>query len=282
MLHIRWTAATALTVSLLITLGAAPPKLVYVKKATVEETTLASLEATGLPSLRGTWYSMRPFNNPDNRGLDTVYPPEKAIDLQKTYPGKDGVAVAWKEFPNFQVGRINDLKRFPQNDHSCIYLFHELEVKEAITLPVSLGSDDGMALWLKGERLLVSYAARPAAPDQDHATLKLQPGKNRLLVKVCNIGGDWAFYVRPGFPPDLEAEFINRLVRDFPVQAPPGKPPHAAEAVHYRLVTVPVPSDIVLEVGGLGFRPDGKLFACTRRGEVWLITSPEAEEAAKV
>jgi hypothetical protein len=55
-----------------------------------------------------------------------------------------------------------------------------------------------------------------------------------------------------------------------------------AEAVHYRLATVPVPKDIVLEVGGLGFRPDGKLLACTRRGEVWLITHPESENPAKV
>jgi hypothetical protein len=55
-----------------------------------------------------------------------------------------------------------------------------------------------------------------------------------------------------------------------------------SEAVHYQLTTVPVPKDIVLEVGGLGFRPDGKLLACTRRGEVWLISNPESEDPAKV
>jgi hypothetical protein len=55
-----------------------------------------------------------------------------------------------------------------------------------------------------------------------------------------------------------------------------------AEARHYRLVTVPVPDKVVLEVGGLAFRPDGKLLACTRRGEVWLIGHPDAEDPAKV
>src|SRR5206468_1156862 len=33
---------------------------------------------------------------------------------------------------------------------------------------------------------------------------------------------------------------------------------------------------------GLAFRPDGKLLACTRRGEVWLIHNPLADNPADV
>src|SRR5437867_9531718 len=55
----------------------------------------------------------------------------------------------------------------------------------------------------------------------------------------------------------------------------------AAEAKHYRLLTVPLPKDVVLEVGGLAFRPDGKLLACTRRGEVWLIENPDSQDPQK-
>jgi hypothetical protein len=54
------------------------------------------------------------------------------------------------------------------------------------------------------------------------------------------------------------------------------------EADHYRIVTLPVPKDVVLEVGGLALRPDGKLLACTRRGEVWLIANPNADDPADV
>jgi len=42
------------------------------------------------------------------------------------------------------------------------------------------------------------------------------------------------------------------------------------------MVTIPLAQDCVLEVGGLAFRPDGKLLACTRRGEVWLDRQPDA------
>jgi hypothetical protein len=260
----------------------APPKLVYVKKKTREKTILASLKASGLPTLEGKWYYVGPFDNSDNKGFDTAYAPEKEIDLKKTYAGKDGARAAWKPFPRFSVGRVNNLRLFDQNENACVYLYREIEAGEKLKLPVSVGSDDGVKIWLNGTEVLANNVARPAAPDQDHAVLPLQKGKNRLLVKVCNLGGDWAFYIRPEFPPALEAKFARKLDRDFPGGGQGSGSLIAAEAKHYRLVTVPVPKEVVLEVGGLAFRPDGKLLACTRRGEVWLISHPEAEDPDEV
>lgn len=43
---------------------------------------------------------------------------------------------------------------------------------------------------------------------------------------------------------------------------------------YYRIVTLPIPEEIKLEVGGLAPMPDGRLAACTRRGEVWMISNP--------
>lgn len=48
----------------------------------------------------------------------------------------------------------------------------------------------------------------------------------------------------------------------------------ATEDDYYRIVTLPIPEDIKLEVGGLAPLPDGRLAACTRRGEVWIIGNP--------
>ncbi len=66
------------------------------------------------------------------------------------------------------------------------------------------------------------------------------------------------------------------------LMSPAPLPASPKEAAYYRIVTLPVPADVVLEVGGLGLRPDGKLLACTRRGEVWLISNPNAEDLTKV
>lgn len=46
------------------------------------------------------------------------------------------------------------------------------------------------------------------------------------------------------------------------------------ESDYYRMVRVPIPQDILLEVGGMSFMPDGRLGVATRRGEVWLIDNP--------
>ncbi len=259
----------------------AQTKPVYVKQGTRIETILATLKASGLPTLEGTWHYIGPFDNADNAHFETVYPPEKEIDLTKTYPGKGGKRVGWKVFPRFAVGKVNNLARFERNDHAFVYLFHEFEVKEALTLPLSLGSDDSIAVWLNGEQVHANNVVRAAAPDQDEVTLKLKAGKNRLLIKVGQVGGEWALHVYPGFPPNLALKFGRFLERDFPGQSrPKGGSLLAAEARHYQIVTLPVPKGIVLEVGGLAFRPDGKLLACTRRGDVWLISNPD--DPAKV
>jgi uncharacterized cupredoxin-like copper-binding protein len=48
----------------------------------------------------------------------------------------------------------------------------------------------------------------------------------------------------------------------------------AKEDDFYRIYSLPVPEDIILEVGGMATLPDGGLAVCTRRGEVWLISNP--------
>ena len=43
----------------------------------------------------------------------------------------------------------------------------------------------------------------------------------------------------------------------------------ATQAQSYVVESIKVPQDIRLEIGGMGFWPDGTLVMCTRRGEVW-------------
>jgi hypothetical protein len=265
-----------------VLLVSAPGEPAYVHKTTRLQTILASLRASGLPTLEGTWFYIGPFDNTDNVGFDAVYPPERAIDLTKTYLGKDGARVAWRRFKGFRPGQVVNLKLFEENDDSVIYLYHAIEAKQAVTLPVSLGSDDTLKVWLNGKELVAEDTQRSAAPDQNRAELKLHKGKNDLLIKVGNGNGEWAVYVAPELPPDWPVRIHRRLARDFPLARPRPSTPFAGEAAHYRIVTLPVPGDVVLEVGGLVVRPDGKLLACTRRGDVWLIANPNADDPRRI
>jgi len=46
------------------------------------------------------------------------------------------------------------------------------------------------------------------------------------------------------------------------------------EAVYYKIVDVPIPENVKLEVGGLALTDEDKLGVSTRRGEVWVIDKP--------
>ncbi len=262
-------AAAGLTLSPGLSRASDPP-IVYVKKDTREASRVASLAASGqATSIGGAWYLIGPF---DNKGLATVYPPEQEINLEAKYLGKGEPAV-WRktDFPDAQV---NDLKsKFKQSDKCICYLYRQIDAPSAGKMPISLGSDDGIAVWLNGKQIFSNDANRSCTPDEDHITLDLKVGRNDLLMKIANNAADWAFYFALSPPSNLLARLERQLDRDFPPQG---------EGAHYRLDALPLPEGEVIEGGGVAFRPDGKLYVGTRRGDVWLVSNPTSDDPDQI
>jgi hypothetical protein len=50
------------------------------------------------------------------------------------------------------------------------------------------------------------------------------------------------------------------------------------EEDYYRIVTLPAPEGMLLEVGGVATLPDGRIAVCTRRGDVWLVENASMEK----
>ncbi len=155
------------------------------------------LDPGAAPLRLGKWSYIGPFPNPNGKGFNTVYPPEREINRTRKYGGKNGEEAVWRE-GKFTDGQVNNLALFRPNNNvdAIVYLQREIECARAMELPVSLGSDDSLTVWLNGERLLSENVARACAPDQNHAVLKLKAGKNNLLLKIGQGSGEWAFYFR--------------------------------------------------------------------------------------
>lgn len=49
---------------------------------------------------------------------------------------------------------------------------------------------------------------------------------------------------------------------------------------YYKIITIPTPEGILLEVGGVATLPDGRIALCTRRGDVWTIENPYMENGS--
>ena len=57
-------------------------------------------------------------------------------------------------------------------------------------------SDDQGKVWLNGKEVFAHEKAFMAIIDIFTIPVTLKPGKNSVLVKVCNEQGGWAFYLR--------------------------------------------------------------------------------------
>ncbi len=50
------------------------------------------------------------------------------------------------------------------------------------------------------------------------------------------------------------------------------------ESNYYKIVTLPTPEKMLLEVGGMTTLPDGRIALCTRRGDVYFVENPEMQD----
>ena len=157
--------------------------------------------AKSAPPKLGPWYAVGPFRHKDGPQLnfDFAFSPEqeknRTPDFGKVHRGKRDAEIRWAK-QEYADGQANSLTAFGAN--CATYLYREIEVAAATELPVSLGSDDTLTVWLNGEKLHAENVTRAVAPDQALLTLKLRPGKNHLLLKVCNVEQDYAFYFAAG------------------------------------------------------------------------------------
>lgn len=57
--------------------------------------------------------------------------------------------------------------------------------------------------------------------------------------------------------------------------------PKETEEDYYRIITLPAPEGVLLEVGGVASLPDGRIAVCTRRGDVWVIENTSVENGSR-
>lgn len=155
----------------------------------------------------GPWHHVGPFASANfNTAYDEVFPPELHVDLSQTFQeGK----LKWTRKPEWQDGEAHNDKITGTN--SANYLFRTIESKTPRVLALSLGSDDGIRLWVNGRSVLAKKVGRNVAKaDQEKVTIQLAAGTNDLLMKIVNGGGASGFYfsARESSPPKEISDFL--------------------------------------------------------------------------
>ncbi len=160
--------------------------------------------AAGTPRIYAQdWLVLGPFPNQGHVGFDTVYPPEKQVDLAATYEGIEGAAIAWKRVqpegaaplgPN----PINLLAQFEPNKPACAYAYTEILADREQEVTIYTGCNERLAMWVNGILVLRQSGYRGDAPDQDRVRVRLKPGANPVLCKLAHGYEGWNFYFRLG------------------------------------------------------------------------------------
>jgi hypothetical protein len=189
-------------------------QVAYERKATWAETMLsarAAMEQAAPAAVReGTWYTTGCLPAQD---FEHALFPEHSVDLQARDEQGDP---CWMPQPGWQDGQVQWLL---SGRRGATYLYRTLDVQQPTRWEISLGSDDGLVVWLNGQKLLSTNVARGPAPDQDRVTLSLRPGQNHLLLKIFNLTGRHGFYFQGGTPrpavwDQIESDFPRRVRLD--------------------------------------------------------------------
>ena len=150
-----------------------------------------------------TWNLIGPFDNTDKAGFDVSYPPEKAIDLDQRYPGKNG-QVAWQTHTTSDpYGTVNINEAVGKSMGAIVFAHSEFLSDSERNVELRLGSINANKIWLNGELLTANHVYHAGThPDQYVGRGKLKAGKNSILVMIAQNeqteawAQDWNFQLR--------------------------------------------------------------------------------------
>ncbi len=102
--------------------------------------------------------------------------------------------MTWTPAP-FVDGQIDLGAHYSGAYDSVAYARVVLQADTATTLHLAMGSDDGLAVFLGGKRVFAHDVLRGLKRGEDEVELPLVAGRNELLFKVTQAGGDFGLAV---------------------------------------------------------------------------------------
>lgn len=138
------------------------------------------------------WQVIGPFENSKREGFDTVFPPEKELKLDASYPGKPDdkgqpTIVKWQPFESkHEYGKIDLNKPLGMLKSTTAYALATFDSPEARDVELRLGCKNAWKVWVNGELLFGrDEYHRGQKMDQYKLNAHLKKGANTVLVKCC-------------------------------------------------------------------------------------------------
>ena len=148
------------------------------------------------------WLVLGEFPNPDKQGFDKDYLTEQGGEAKirpiegMQHKRPDGSIAKWEKIHTEKIVNFLEVFRGRPHEHVVAYAYTTINRSQAGNMWLSLGSDDGVAVWLNGKLVHRNLVGRAVSPDADQVEVFMNAGENHLLVKVEQGTGDWGLCLR--------------------------------------------------------------------------------------
>jgi alpha-galactosidase len=149
------------------------------------------------------WHVLGPIKHENARaGLEVSSPFEDeflrcgdgAVDLKASCKA-GGSTLKWTAAKADRRGFVDLGLAVGAVEFANAYAYTEIESIHARETVLSIGSDDGVQVWLNGKMVHKHETGRPFVPGSDKVPVHLKAGINRLVLKIDNYVGGWGFGV---------------------------------------------------------------------------------------
>lgn len=126
----------------------------------------------------------------------------------------DGRGIRWHRLATNDYAVVDLTSYNPDFRRAVIYAHAMIDTDRAFVTKASVGSSDGIEVWVNGERVHSNLTTRNLTPDEDRFEIRLEEGRNHILLKISNTGSDWGFTFQ--LPDDVIRNSRNRYRIDHP------------------------------------------------------------------
>ncbi|MBO0698178.1 MAG: c-type cytochrome [Zavarzinella sp.] len=135
------------------------------------------------------WHVLGPFtNDASDSALDRAYDIEsvKAIELDRPVKGPKG-ALRWNPVHVTSTGYLDLMAYYAgKSAMSMSYLYRVIESPADQDATILFGNDDGVKIWVNGEKVFENRDHFAATPARHQIPVKLKKGPNPILIKIVN------------------------------------------------------------------------------------------------
>ncbi|HXK08176.1 MAG TPA: prolyl oligopeptidase family serine peptidase, partial [Vicinamibacteria bacterium] len=146
-----------------------------------------------------TWLVLGPFAEPldvdplAGQGGEAALKGRANAELKRP----DGSVLRWKESTSWSDAfGVDEALGLAAPDSGTAYAYALVKRAAAGKALLSIGSDDGLRVWVNGRLVHEHRGERPLVFDEDRVEVDLGAGENAVLVKTEQRRGPWAFSLR--------------------------------------------------------------------------------------